>query len=204
MYTQTQTRHKYTYINTYIHTHTYIRTHTYLHTYTHTYIYTYIHTNTQTHKHTNTHIHTYIHNYTHTIIRPLHDCKKRYRQMNTFEDPLRVMTNVPSSEHQETTPRSVLRCCCTCKNNKLPSFTFFIRDFFNISKHTKHISNFIGITISSNLIGSFNNLFFLNLTAKSFIRECPIIKCCYYTTVIGQFNKPITTWVSGYLTNQQQ
>ena len=33
----------------------------------------------------------------------------------------------------------------------------------------------IKITISSNLIGSFSTLFFLDLTS----RECPITKCCY-------------------------
>ena len=62
----------------------------------------------------------------------------------------------------------------------------------------------IKITISSNLIDSFNSQFIFNLTAKSFIGECPIAKCCYRTPVVGQFNKPITTRVPGFLTNQQQ
>ena len=57
----------------------------------------------------------------------------------------------------------------------------------------------IKITISSNLIGSFNTLFFLNLISG----ECPITKCCYWTPVIGQLNKPITTRAPGFLTNQQ-
>ena len=47
-------------------------------------------------------------------------------------------------------------------------------------------------TISSNLIGTFNNLFFFNLTAKSYIGECPITKHCYWTIVIGQLNTLIT------------
>ena len=32
----------------------------------------------------------------------------------------------------------------------------------------------IKITISSNLIGSLNTLFFFNLTARSFIGQCPL------------------------------
>ena len=60
----------------------------------------------------------------------------------------------------------------------------------------------IKITISSHLIGSFNTLFFHNLTEKSFIGECSITKCCFWTPVIGQLNKPITA--RGFLTNQQQ
>ena len=51
----------------------------------------------------------------------------------------------------------------------------------------------VTITISSNVIGSFNSLFFLNMRAKSFNGECPMTKCCYLTLVIGQLNKPITT-----------
>ena len=61
----------------------------------------------------------------------------------------------------------------------------------------------IKIAISSNLIGSFNILFSF-MTADSFIRECPVTRCCYWTLVIGQLNKPITTRVPGFLTNQQQ
>ena len=57
----------------------------------------------------------------------------------------------------------------------------------------------IKITISSNLIGSFNTLFFLNLISE----ERPITKCCYWTPVIGQLNKPITTGASGFLTKHQ-
>ena len=45
-------------------------------------------------------------------------------------------------------------------------------------------------TISSNLIGSFNTLFFLTLKS---VGKCPITKCCYWTPVIRQLNKPITT-----------
>ena len=49
------------------------------------------------------------------------------------------------------------------------------------------------IKITSNLTGPFITLFFLSLTAKSFIEECPIKTCCYLTPVIEQLNKPITT-----------
>ena len=48
----------------------------------------------------------------------------------------------------------------------------------------------IKITISSNLNGSFNTLFFLTLKS---VGKCPITKCCYWTPVIRQLNKPITT-----------
>ena len=57
----------------------------------------------------------------------------------------------------------------------------------------------IKITIFSNLIGSFNTQFFLNLISG----ECPITKCCYWTNVIGQLNKPITTRAPGFPINQQ-
>ena len=57
----------------------------------------------------------------------------------------------------------------------------------------------IKITISSNLIGSFNTIFFLNLTSG----ECPITKRCYCTPVIGQLSKPIATRSPGFLANQQ-
>ena len=32
--------------------------------------------------------------------------------------------------------------------------------------------------------------------------ECPLTECCYWTPVIGQLDKPITTRVPGFLTNQ--
>ena len=70
----------------------------------------------------------------------------------------------------------------------------------NYVRKDSPISEFIiKIKISSNLISSFNALFFLNLISE----ECPITKCCYWTPVIGQLDKPITTRASGFLTNQQ-
>ena len=45
---------------------------------------------------------------------------------------------------------------------------------------------------------------FSNQTAKSLIGECPITKCCYWIPVIGQLNKPITSSIPSFLTNQQQ
>ena len=64
---------------------------------------------------------------------------------------------------------------------------------------TKIIIIIIKMTTSPNSICSFNTLLFLNLTAKkSFIGECPITKCCYWTPVIGQLNEPATTWVPGF------
>ena len=74
-------------------------------------------------------------------------------------------------------------------------------------KQAKHILQWPRVALQNttiiqfhqnNLIGSFNNLFFLNLTTKSFIWECPTTKCCYWTLVIRQLNKPITTWVHGF------
>ena len=62
----------------------------------------------------------------------------------------------------------------------------------------------IKIRISSNLIGSFNTLFSLNVTAKLLIRECTITQCSYWTPLIGQLNKPITTEVPGFLTSHQR
>ena len=44
------------------------------------------------------------------------------------------------------------------------------------------------LTSSSNLIGSFKTLYFLNLTAKSFIGQCPMTKCCYRTLVKPGFH----------------
>ena len=54
------------------------------------------------------------------------------------------------------------------------------------------------------MIDTFNTLCFLYLTKKSLTGDCPITKCYYWTPVIGQLNKPITTRVPGFLTIQLQ
>ena len=74
----------------------------------------------------------------------------------------------------------------TSVHTELYFFTYYYKKF-KLLKSDRLIRRFI----------------FSNQTAKSLIGECPITKCCYWIPVIGQLNKPITSSIPSFLTNQQ-
>ena len=54
-------------------------------------------------------------------------------------------------------------------------------------------------TISSNIWLYHSTLYSpINLKAKSYSGQRPIMKYCYQTAVIGQLNEPFTTWLRGF------